>query len=114
MVCFCILEPGFASDADLESTLSDTVVAELGRPMRPARILFVDDLPRTRSAKVMRRVLRAAYLDEELGDTTSLVNPEAGEAVRGLASLGLPGQKRSPRGPNDPGSQIGDPAQPPQ
>jgi acetyl-CoA synthetase len=114
VVCFCILGPGFASDADLEALLSDTVVAELGRPMRPARILFVDDLPRTRSAKVMRRVLRAAYLDEDLGDTTSLVNPEAVEAVRSLSATSLPGQKRSPRGPNDTGSQVGEPAQPPQ
>lgn len=86
VVCFCILEPGCAAGIDLESTLSDIVVAELGRPMRPARILFVEDLPRTRSAKLMRRILRAAFLGEELGDTTSLVNPEAVEAVRKLTA----------------------------
>lgn len=88
VVCFCILAPGAPyQDASedtaqkLRQTLSDAVAVELGRPLRPGRIIFVDDLPRTRSAKVMRRVLRAAYLGEDPGDTSSLVNPESVEAL---------------------------------
>ncbi|MDA0337650.1 MAG: AMP-binding protein [bacterium] len=82
VVCFCILTPGSAADNNLRVALSDAVALELGRPLRPGRILFVADLPRTRNAKVMRRVLRAAYLNEDPGDTTSLVNPESMEAIR--------------------------------
>jgi acetyl-CoA synthetase len=48
----------------------------LGKPLRPKTIAFVSDLPKTRNAKVMRRVIRSAWLGEELGDTSSLVNPE--------------------------------------
>jgi len=43
----------------------------------------VSDLPKTRNAKVMRRMIRAAYLGLELGDTSSLVNPAAVEEIRG-------------------------------
>jgi acetyl-CoA synthetase len=88
VVCFCVLThttPRSERTAQLATALSDSVAGELGRPLRPGRILFVDDLPRTRSAKVMRRILRAAYLGEDPGDTTSLVNPEAIDAVRRVA-----------------------------
>jgi acetyl-CoA synthetase len=44
-------------------------------------VLFVRDLPRTRSAKIMRRVLRATYLGQEPGDLSSLENPDAVKAV---------------------------------
>ena len=90
VVCFCVLTPGSSPDDVLRKVLSDLVAAELGRPLRPGRILFVDDLPRTRNAKVMRRILRAAFLGEDPGDTTSLVNPEAVDAVRTASSqLGI-------------------------
>ena len=49
----------------------------MGRSFRPARILFVDDLPKTRSLKIMRRVVRAIVIGEEPGDLSSLVNPES-------------------------------------
>jgi acetyl-CoA synthetase len=47
---------------------------------------FVPDLPKTRNAKVMRRVIRSAYLGEETGDMSALENPEAVEAVREAAA----------------------------
>jgi acetyl-CoA synthetase len=58
------------------------LVSALGKPLAPKQILFVGDLPKTRNAKVMRRMVRAAYLGESAGDTSSLVNPEAVEAIR--------------------------------
>jgi acetyl-CoA synthetase len=58
------------------------VVAEMGKPLAPKAILFVSDLPKTRNAKVMRRVIRSAYLGLELGDTSSLVNPQAVDEIR--------------------------------
>jgi acetyl-CoA synthetase len=50
--------------------------------LAPREILFVRDLPKTRNAKVMRRIIRAAYLGLDPGDTSSLVNPEAVEEIR--------------------------------
>ena len=58
------------------------VAAELGRPLRPEAVHFVPALPKTRNAKVMRRVIRAAFLGEDPGDVTALENPEALEAIR--------------------------------
>jgi acetyl-CoA synthetase len=58
------------------------VADAIGKPLAPREILFVSDLPKTRNAKVMRRIIRAAYLGEDPGDTSSLVNPEAVEEIR--------------------------------
>jgi acetyl-CoA synthetase len=82
LVVFCVLGPGVKSTTELESELSDLVIRELGKPLAPREVLFVTDLPKTRNAKVMRRMVRAAYLGEGLGDTSSLVNPEALDEVR--------------------------------
>jgi acetyl-CoA synthetase len=81
LVCFCVL----AEDRDpsqLEAELIELVAAELGKPLAPRAVHFVPDLPKTRNAKVMRRILRAAFLGEDPGDTSSLVNPESLEAIR--------------------------------
>jgi acetyl-CoA synthetase len=81
VVCFCVLRPQAAATPRLEAAMRSRVVEELGKPLAPHAFVFVPDLPKTRNAKVMRRVLRAAYLGEDLGDTSSLVNPEALEAI---------------------------------
>jgi len=90
LVCFCVVD-----DAALETTnsttilsaeLKDLIIVDLGKPMAPKEIHFVPDIPKTRNAKVMRRVLRSAYLGEDLGDISSLVNPEAIEAIQGMTS----------------------------
>jgi len=49
--------------------------------MRPDRVLFVQELPKTRSAKIMRRVIRATYLGQEPGDVSSLENPGGVQAI---------------------------------
>jgi acetyl-CoA synthetase len=54
----------------------------MGKPLTPRDVLFVSDLPKTRNAKVMRRMIRAAYLGEDPGDTSSLVNPEAVDEIK--------------------------------
>jgi acetyl-CoA synthetase len=48
-------------------------------------VIFVPDLPKTRNLKIMRRVIRAAYLGENPGDLSSLVNPESVEEIRSRA-----------------------------
>jgi acetyl-CoA synthetase len=82
LVAFCVLAIGADGDARLEEELRERVATELGKPLRPDKIYFVESLPKTRNAKVMRRVIRAAFLGEDLGDTTALENPAAVEAIR--------------------------------
>ncbi len=71
---------------ELKAELTDLIATNMGRPLKPGGLFFVTDLPRTRSAKVMRRVIRNAYLREALGDISGLVNPEAIEEIRQLSS----------------------------
>jgi acetyl-CoA synthetase len=82
VVCFCVLKPGHEPDAQLRAELKARVARDLGKPMSPREVKFVRDLPKTRNAKVMRRVIRAAFLGTELGDVSSLENPAAVEEVR--------------------------------
>lgn len=77
LVCFCVLRSGDAAGPDLAADLKALVASRLGKPLRPEQIEFVADLPKTRNAKVMRRVIRAAYLGQPPGDLSSLENPQA-------------------------------------
>ena len=81
VICFCVLAPGRTGDDALRSALKSRVAAELGKPLQPKAIHFVADLPKTRNAKVMRRIIRAAFLGDDLGDTSALVNPESVTAI---------------------------------
>lgn len=82
LVLFAVTRPGVEGSEALRRELHDMVVAEMGKPLAPKAILFVNDLPKTRNAKVMRRMIRAAYLGLDPGDTSSLVNPGAVEEIR--------------------------------
>ncbi|MFW9965654.1 MAG: AMP-binding protein [Candidatus Thorarchaeota archaeon] len=82
LVVFCVLMPGTSPSDTLREELRQMVAKAMGRPLTPKDVLFVSDLPKTRNAKVMRRMIRAAYLGEDPGDTASLVNPEAVEEIR--------------------------------
>ena len=72
---------GFAADDALRRALIDRVAQAMGRALRPDRVLFVRELPKTRSAKIMRRVIRATYLGKEPGDLSSLENPGGVQAI---------------------------------
>jgi acetyl-CoA synthetase len=83
VVAFAVLQPGSEANEALREELEGQVARELGKPLAPREVRFVRDIPRTRNAKVMRRVIRAAYLGEPPGDLSALVNPEAvGEIQR--------------------------------
>lgn len=82
VVVFCVLHPGYEPNDELRQELSSRVAKALGKPLAPREIHFVSDLPKTRNAKVMRRMIRAAYLGEPPGDTSSLVNPEVLSELR--------------------------------
>jgi acetyl-CoA synthetase len=77
LVCFCVLRPGHEASDGLVAALKALVAERLGKPLRPAVVAIVGDLPKTRNAKVMRRVIRSAYLGEAPGDLSSLENPQA-------------------------------------
>jgi len=81
LVLFAVARPGVERSEALRHTLYEMVVAEMGKPLAPKNIHFVSDLPKTRNAKVMRRMIRAAYLGLELGDVSSLINPAAVEEI---------------------------------
>ena len=82
VLVFCVLDPEHIPSEGLKFELKSLVVSSLGKPLAPHKVLFVSDLPKTRNAKVMRRMIRAAYLGQEPGDTSSLVNPQAVEEIR--------------------------------
>lgn len=81
VVVFCVLAAGREGSEELRQQLRDLVIAALGKPLAPKQVLFVSDLPKTRNAKLMRRMIRAAFLGYDPGDTSSLVNPEAVEEI---------------------------------
>jgi len=84
LVCFCVLKKG--GDVDLANVLKKKVANELGKALAPKEILFVADIPKTRNAKVMRRIVRSAYLGEKLGDTSALENPTSLDEIRRVAA----------------------------
>ena len=75
---FCVLRPGAEASAE---EVSHAVTDELGKSFRPERILFVSALPRTRSAKIVRRAVRARALGQDPGDLSTLENPESLEEI---------------------------------
>ena len=81
IVCFVVLRPGHAPTEALRAELAGRVAAQMGKALKPDKVLFTRDLPKTRSAKIMRRVIRATYLGREPGDLSSLENPGAVKAV---------------------------------
>lgn len=88
IVCACVLMPEVEGNSSLVAQLSSAIVSGMGASYRPETILFLEDLPRTRNMKIMRRVLRAVLANEDPGDLSALANPEAVEHLRAkLANL---------------------------
>jgi acetyl-CoA synthetase len=78
VVCvFAVLRPGNSAGDELAEAVRQTIAKQLGSSMRPEVVYFVRDLPKTRNAKIMRRVIRATYLGLPAGDITALENPAA-------------------------------------
>jgi acetyl-CoA synthetase len=75
---FCALLPGATASED---EIRAHVAHELGKAFTPDRVFFVDALPKTRSAKIVRRAVRATALGTDPGDLSSLENPESLEAI---------------------------------
>jgi acetyl-CoA synthetase len=86
IVVFAVAKPGVTIDPALERSVSDTIAEQLGKPLRPKAVRFVRQLPKTRNGKILRRLIRGAYLGTtDLGDTSSLEDPRALDEVRAAA-----------------------------
>jgi acetyl-CoA synthetase len=82
VVAFVVLKNSIAPSDDIRKELMARLIDELGKPLKPRDIRFVNALPKTRNAKVMRRVIRAAFLGDDPGDVTSLEDPTTLDAIR--------------------------------
>lgn len=81
VTAFVILRKGLQPDEALRKELREHVGKEIGKIVKPDEIFFVSDLPKTRSGKIMRRVIKAKALGEPVGDISTLANPEAVEEI---------------------------------
>ena len=84
-------DPGETDDDGLRAAIAATIAGELGKPLKPEVVAVVRALPKTRSGKVMRRVIRAAWLGEDPGD---------------LSALDRPGGRRRRSGPRCVGARV--------
>ena len=76
------LKPGIAPSASIEKAVVQNLEALIGKIARPKSVRIVSDMPKTRSGKIMRRVLAAISNNLPVGDTTTLANPEVVEQIR--------------------------------
>ena len=81
-VAFVVLRPGHEASEDLRAALVAHVAQRMGKALAPKTVHFVRDIPKTRNAKLMRRVIRAVYLGRDPGDLSALENPQAIEEIR--------------------------------
>jgi acetyl-CoA synthetase len=72
VVAYVTLSAGAVPEPDLEARLREHVAVQIGKLARPSRIFWADDLPKTRSGKIMRRLLRDVAEGQEPGDVTTL------------------------------------------
>ena len=76
------LKPGFEPSSQLEGKVSKTIETEIGKIARPKNVWIVPDMPKTRSGKIMRRVIASISNFADVGDVTTLANPEIVEDIR--------------------------------
>jgi acetyl-CoA synthetase len=77
VLCFAVITKPELDTTELKSALKLRVIERLGKPLAPREIIFIRKLPKTRNGKVMRRMIRATYLDLDPGDTSALEDPDA-------------------------------------
>jgi acetyl-CoA synthetase len=76
------LKPGYEPGKDLEAKITKAIEVEIGKIARPKNIWIVADMPKTRSGKIMRRVIASISNFTDVGDVTTLANPEIVESIR--------------------------------
>ena len=88
VVLLCVLRPRRRGRCALRAEIGATVAAQLGKPLKPEVVAVTPVLPKTRSGKVMRRAIRAAWLDLDPGDLSSLDDPATLDTIRAIAAQG--------------------------
>jgi len=78
---YVALKPGIKASPELQKKISDTICDEIGKIAKPRDVWIVADMPKTRSGKIMRRVLGAISNNQDVGDVTTLANPEIVEEI---------------------------------
>jgi acetyl-CoA synthetase len=80
---YVALSPGSAPSRAIEEAVKSAIEGSIGKIARPNHVYIVPDMPKTRSGKIMRRVLAAiSNQSEDVGDVTTLMNPEVVEQIR--------------------------------
>jgi len=82
IVAFCVLNTNQKATTSLRQDLVHLITEQLGKPLKPHEVKFCANLPKTRNAKVMHRIIRAAYLGKDPGDISSLEDPAAVDNIR--------------------------------
>jgi len=83
-VAFVVLKEKEENVEKIKEEIKDIVIKKMGKAFALKEVYFVSDLPKTRNAKIMRRIIRNVYLNEPLGDISSLVNPECLEEIKNV------------------------------
>jgi acetyl-CoA synthetase len=78
---YVALKPGYKASPELEKKISNALATEIGPIAKPRKVWIVPDMPKTRSGKIMRRVLGAISNKKDVGDVMTLANPEIVEAI---------------------------------
>jgi acetyl-CoA synthetase len=86
IVAFVTVKGGVDADGELGEELRHHVARKIGPTARPKTVIFTDELPKTRSGKIMRRLLRDVAEGRDLGDTTTLADPGVVEDIRRRAN----------------------------
>ncbi|MFS8482421.1 MAG: acetyl-coenzyme A synthetase, partial [Acidimicrobiia bacterium] len=86
IIAFVITRGGVQADDALGEELRQHVATKIGPTARPKTIIFTEELPKTRSGKIMRRLLRDVAEGRSLGDTTTLADPSVVEEIRERAA----------------------------
>src|SRR6202140_249428 len=81
LVVFVVLKPGVDDSPEVRTALAQRVADDLGKALAPHAVEIVSELPKTRNAKVLRRVVRSGYLGTDPGDLSPLENPGAIDAI---------------------------------
>jgi acetyl-CoA synthetase len=76
------LKPGLEPSKEIEQTVSKAIETEIGKIARPKSVWIVSDMPKTRSGKIMRRVIAAISNFADVGDVTTLANPEIVDEIQ--------------------------------
>ena len=81
LACYVVLAPEATPGDELRAALADLVAERMGKAFKPKAVRFTTALPKTRSAKVMRRAIRAVATGEDAGDMSSLEDPASLDAI---------------------------------